>query len=393
MRQMPGRALEIAAGTATGTATAQAVTWLTLTDFRSYAGLRLEIDARPVVLTGANGAGKTNLLEALSLLSPGRGLRRARLAEMTRLNGGGPWGIAARLQGPGGLNEVGTALAPVEAGGGERRQVKIDGDTEAGPSRLAAVLGLSWLTPQMDRLFAEGASGRRRFLDRLVYGLDPEHARRVAAYEKAMRERSRLLKAGRADPAWLTALEETMAEWGVAVAWARRDAVARLAAALEADRGPFPRATLAVEGELADWLDQMPAVDAEDRFRTQLAENRGRDAEAGGALAGPHRADLQVGHAVKGMPAGLCSTGEQKALLIAIVLANARLQAARRQAVPILLLDEVAAHLDAGRRAALFEATLSLGAQAWFTGTDAGLFEPLGSAAQYYTVRDGRLFG
>jgi len=394
MRHSPGRAFENAAGAAPESAAGQAVTRLTLTDFRSYAGLRIAADPRPVVLTGPNGAGKTNLLEALSLLSPGRGLRRARLGDMTRRNGGGSWGIAASLSLAAGSAEIGTALAPAaDDGGSERRLVKIDGDANASQSSLATVVGISWLTPQMDRLFVEGASGRRRFLDRLVFGLDPEHARRVAAYEKAMRERNRLLKAGRADPAWLAALEDTMAEWGIAVAWARRDAVARLTAALDADTGPFPRASLAVEGEIEGWLDAMPALEVEDRFRAALAESRSRDAVAGGALSGPHRSDLLVSHAVKALPAELCSTGEQKALLIAIVLANARLQAARREAVPILLLDEVAAHLDAGRRAALFATIVELGAQAWLTGTDVASFEPLQGAAQFYTVRDGRLFG
>ncbi|HUN51596.1 MAG TPA: DNA replication/repair protein RecF, partial [Candidatus Sulfotelmatobacter sp.] len=347
---------------------ALAVRRLLLTDFRCYAGLRLDIAAGPVVLTGGNGAGKTNLLEAISFLSPGRGLRRARLTEVTR-RGAAPaaaWAVHAALAGPRGDCEIGTGLAPAEAGGdiAERRLVRLDGAAATGPSQLAEVASVVWLTPQMDRLFSEGAAGRRRFLDRLVFGLDPGHARRVAAYEKAMRERTRLLQSGRFDPAWVGALEGTMAEWGVAVAAARRDAIARLGAALEAASGPFPRALLGVEGLLERWLDEAPALAVEDRYRERLAERRGRDAEAGGAGEGPHRSDLRVAHAAKDMPAELCSTGEQKALLIAIVLANARLQAARRAAVPILLLDEVAAHLDAARRAALFEAIGALGAQA-----------------------------
>ena len=375
---------------------ALAIRRISLSDFRCYAGLRLEVEAGPVVLAGANGAGKTNLLEAISFLSPGRGLRRAKLSDVTRREAADSvWAVHVSLQGPQGSFEIGTGLAPVEAGSEaiERRLVRLDGETVSGPSQLAEVASVSWLTPQMDRLLSEGSSGRRRFLDRLVYGLDPGHARRVVAYEKAMRERTRLLQGGRFDPAWAGALEGTMAEWGVAVAAARRDTVARLGAALEAADGPFPRALLRVDGVLEAWLDELPALAAEDRFRERLAALRGRDAEAGGAAEGPHRSDLKVAHAAKNIPAELCSTGEQKALLIAIVLANARLQAARRAAVPILLLDEVAAHLDAIRRAALFDAITELGAQAWLTGTDAALFEALQGRGQFFTVRDGRLIG
>jgi DNA replication and repair protein RecF len=372
-----------------------AVRRLSVSDFRCYAGLRIEVDACPVVLTGANGAGKTNLLEAISFLSPGRGLRRARLSEVTRRPASAPWAVAANISGPEGAIDIGTGLAASDGAdeAGERRVVKLDGELVSGPSQLAEITSVSWLTPQMDRLFVEGASGRRRFLDRLVFGLDPLHARRVAAYEKAMRERTKVLKAGRVDPAWAAALESTMAEGGVAVAAARREAVARLDAALAAAGGRFPRALLRIEGVLESWLDTMPALEAEDRFRARLAEVRGRDAEAGGAVEGPHRSDLKVAHAMKGMPAELCSTGEQKALLIAIVLANVRLQAARRSAVPILLLDEVAAHLDLARRTALFAEIAELGAQAWLTGTDAALFEAMRGYGQFFTVRDGRVIG
>ncbi|HYM32449.1 MAG TPA: DNA replication/repair protein RecF [Candidatus Cybelea sp.] len=382
---------------------ALAVRRLSLGDFRCYAGLRLDVDGRPVVLTGANGAGKTNLLEAISFLSPGRGLRRARLAEPTRRdapNLESTWAVHAALDGLSGPVEIGTGLVrdgAGEADGTDRRVVKIDGQVAIGPSALAEVMSLVWLTPQMDRLFLEGASGRRRFLDRLVFGLDPSHASASAAYDKAMRERTRLLKSGGADPLWLSALEDTMAQWGVAVAAARRAGVAQLSAAMDAAEcgaiGAFPRAHLSVAGLLEAWLGEMPAGDAEDRFRAALNQNRLRDTEAGGATEGPHRSDLRVTHTAKDMPAEQCSTGEQKALLIGIVLANARLQAARRAAVPVLLLDEVAAHLDGVRRAALFEALLDLGAQAWLTGTDIGLFEGFGSGAQFFTVRDGRLIG
>jgi DNA replication and repair protein RecF len=243
----------------------------------------------------------------------------------------------------------------------------------------------------MDRLFVEGPSGRRRFLDRLVLGLDPAHGSRVAAYEHALRERSRLLRDGARDAAWLTALEEVMAEQGVAVAAGRRDAVQRLDRACAESDGPFPRARLALAGGVEDWLEAMPALAAETQLAAVLAGNRHSDAAAGGALVGPHRSDLNVSLAEKGVPAALASTGEQKALLISILLAHARLQRAVRGEPPMLLLDEIAAHLDTGRRAALFDALLRLDGQAWLTGTDAALFAPLRDDAQFISVRDGQL--
>jgi DNA replication and repair protein RecF len=315
------------------------VTRLVLTDFRNYRSARLDFDAGPVVLpvvlTGPNGAGKTNLLEAVSFLSPGRGLRRARLAEIDRR--------------------------------------------------------VLWLTPQMDRLFVEGPGGRRRFLDRLVLGLDPAHATRVAAYEQAMRERARLLRDGPADPAWLTALEEVLAEQGVAVAAGRRDAVERLDGVCAGAEGAFPRARLALIGTVEEWLGAIPALEAEEQFKAALAQNRAADAAAGGAILGPHRSDLAVTYADKGIAAESASTGEQKALLIAIVLAQAALQRATRGEPPLLLLDEVAAHLDERRRAALFEALSGLESQTWITGTDAALFAPLRGHARFLSVADGAL--
>ena len=382
-----------------------AVRRLGLSQFRCYDSVRLDLGPAPVVLSGPNGAGKTALLEALSYLSPGQGLRRARLAEVTRLGQGEPWAVSARLDGPEGVSEIGTGLAPAadrddqESRAArqverrvERRIVRIDGKPAAGPGELAERVALLWLTPPMDRLFQEGAPGRRRFLDRLVLGLDPRHARQAAAYEKAMRERTRLLKEpGQADRRWLGALEERMAAAGVAVAAARLSTLTRLEQALEAGDGPFPAALLALEGTLEGALETMPATAVEERFRAGLADGRSRDREAGQTLSGPHRSDLRVRHAAKGLAAGLCSTGEQKALLIAIVLANARLQAAERGMVPLLLLDEVAAHLDAAHRAALFAALAELGTQAWMTGTDRALFAAMPGEVQFLTVRDGRL--
>lgn len=378
-----------------------AVRRLVLTDFRSYTRAIVESDGRPAALTGPNGAGKTNLLEAISFLGPGRGLRRAKLSEVDRRIPGAEtaapevaWAVSAALDTPDGDMSVGTGRDPARAAGdgSEKRLVKLDGELCRGQQPLAERMSLIWLTPQMDRLFLEGASGRRRFLDRLVYGIDPAHAGRVSSYEHAMRERARLLRMGRADDRWLGALEGAMAEKGVAVAAARRDLAERLRTHMaDAPDGVFPRPMVALAGAVEDWLDDMPALQAEDRLREGLASGRSRDAEAGGAAVGPHRTDLAVRHAAKDMPAADCSTGEQKALLIALVLANARLQTRQRGMAPLLLLDEIAAHLDGHRRAALADAIVDLGAQAWMTGTDRRLFEVFGERAQHFTVDDGRV--
>jgi DNA replication and repair protein RecF len=375
------------------------VTRLTLTDFRNYRSARLDLAAAPVVLTGPNGAGKTNLLEAVSLLSPGRGLRNARLGDFDRrpandddipapagLTQG--WAVAATIETRRGPVRIGTGRDPA---GGERRVVRIDGESARGQAALGEVVGVTWLTPQMDRLFIEGPSARRRFLDRLVLGLDPAHAARVAAYEHALRERSRLLRDGPADPAWLDALDETIAAQGVAVAAARRDVVERLEEACAAAEGPFPRARLSLLGAVESWLDDLPALAAEDRFRAALRDSRAADAVTGGASVGPHRSDLAVTHAATGMSAESLSTGEQKALLISIVLAHARLQRQTRGEPPLLLLDEVAAHLDTARRDALFATLLDLEGQVWLTGTDAAIFAPLRQAARFLSVSDGAL--
>ncbi|MEK9662102.1 MAG: DNA replication/repair protein RecF, partial [Alphaproteobacteria bacterium] len=276
---------------------------------------------------------------------------------------------------------------------GRRRAVHVDGVPARGPSALAEHVNIVWLTPEMDRLFQDGAAGRRRFLDRMVYGFDPEHAGRVAAYEQAVRGRARLLRDGVGDDTWLSAQEEVIAGKGVAIAAARRDVAARLATAIAEDAASaaesvFPRAGLVLEGEVETWLGDGPALAAEDRLRAALADSRRRDAAAGSTAHGPHRSDLKVRHIGKDQPAELCSTGEQKALLIGIVLAHVRLQALARGAPPLLLLDEVAAHLDADRRAALYGRLVQLGAQAWMTGTDTGLFEAIGSDAQFLVVEN-----
>lgn len=379
--------------TETGARQRVSVARLTLTDFRCYRHQRLETGPEPVVLTGSNGAGKTTLLEALSLLSPGRGLRRARLDEMGRRHGDAPapvWAVAARLRTANGMVDVGTGrVAGGSASARDRRQVRIDGQPAKTQAALAGVLGIAWVTPEMDRLFLDGTSARRRFLDRLVFGVDPTHAGRIGAYERALRQRARLLRQGAADPVWLAALEDTMATNGVAVSAARREVTARLSRASAEGASPFPGAVLEARGMVEQWLDEGPALSAEDRLRVALDGSRRADAEAGGAAVGPHKSDLRVRHMASGRAAAACSTGEQKALLIAIVLAGARVQMAEQGSVPVLLLDEVAAHLDARHRAALFEAVAALDAQAWYAGTDIGVFEPLKGRAQFFAVEDG----
>jgi DNA replication and repair protein RecF len=370
------------------------VTRLVLTNFRNYREVRLTLGTEPVVLTGPNGAGKTNLLEALSFLAPGRGLRGAKLTEIDRRLGSAReaadlgWAIAAVIATRAGTLRVGTGR---DGAASERRVVRIDGEPARSQVALGERLGVVWLTPLMDRLFLEAPSGRRRFLDRLVFGFDPAHASRVNVYEQALRERSRLLRDGPADPVWLAALEEVMAQQGVAVAAGRRETVQRLDRACAEAEGPFPRARLMLLGTIEGWLDAMPALAAEAEFASALAVNRQSDAQTGGAIIGPHRSDLAVELAEKGIAAEFASTGEQKALLISIVLAHSTLQRAIRGEPPLLLLDEIAAHLDAGRRAALFEALLRLDGQAWLTGTDEALFAPLRQRVQFLSVHDGNL--
>ncbi len=366
--------------------TNQSVFRLSLKDFRGFARLDLSLDPRPVVLSGPNGAGKTNLLEALSLLGPGRGLRGARLRELDR-HGTSGWTISAIVDTPTGPCEITTH----RSGNGlrERREINLDGNPVRGQAALAEVINVLWLVPSMDRLFCDRAAARRRFLDRLVYGLDPHHARRLAEYEQALRGRARLLRSGFRDLTWLAALERTMAEKGIAVAASRRATVTRLRRTLAADSGPFPSAGVSLTGQVDDWLDEVPAVDAEARLEECLAASRNRDAETGGAAQGAHKSDLTVRHLAKDLPAESCSTGEQKVLLIAVFLAGARLLADQRGAHPLLLLDDPAAHLDRYHRDALFEAIAGLGGQAWLTGTDRELFLPFGNGAQFLTLQQG----
>ena len=374
-----------------------AVTRLTLSNFRCYEFQRLDLDPKPIVLCGSNGAGKTNLLEAVSLLAPGRGMRRAKATELARRDAGcdedsgRSWGVAATVDSVGGFVDIGTGREEVAGLGtkaSERRVVRIEGETARSQSVLADYVDVVWLLPQMDRLFLDGTSARRRFLDRLVFGFDPAHAGRMNAYEHALRERSKLLKTGRGDDRWLSGLEDQMATKAVAVAAARKDFGARLNILATVGYGPFPGAKLTPSGMIESWLDDMSALEVEDKFRLFLAEHRGLDAKVGGAKDGVHKSDLLVRHVPKDQPAEQCSTGEQKALLIGMVLANTRALALDRGRMPLLLLDEVGAHLDEDRREALFEAICAMGAQAWMTGTDMAFFEPLKGRSSFFMVEN-----
>lgn len=369
---------------------------LTLTDFRNYATATLQLAPGPVVLVGANGSGKTNLLEAVSLLGPGQGLARAALPELARAGGSGGWAVAARVHTRDGARDIGTGLQ-VGSARPERaaRIVRIDGETAGGSGALADLVEMVWVTPAMDGLFTGAAAERRRFLDRLILCFDPAYRTIAGRFERAMQARNRLLADGVRNPAQLAGFELPMAEAATAIAAARNEVVAALTAMIGNRRetradSPFPWAELGIAGTLENDLEMHPAVEVEDRYARTLAETRERDRAAARTLTGPHRSDLVVGHGPKSMPARLSSTGEQKSLLIGLVLAHAELIAERRGGyAPILLLDEVTAHLDEQRRAGLFNEILRLGAQAWMTGTDAQAFSALVGRAAMWRVEDG----
>ena len=362
---------------------------LRLTDFRSYAALDLPLDGRPVVLFGPNGAGKTNLMEAVSLLSPGRGLRGAKpdaLARLTPDGSAGAWGVVASLAGNEDTLKLAVGQVPEYP---RRRTMRIDGKAVTGPA-MAALMPMMWLTPAQDRLFTGPASDRRKFLDRFCLSYAPNHGSAFLRYEKARAQRNRLLSDGIDDAAWYKALEKDMAHYGAQVARARAQTVTMLRAEIESQEdGAFPKADITLEGEAEAELEAgLPLAAAEDNIAARLLADRPQDRLAGRTRRGVHKSDLRVYHAPKNMPAETCSTGEQKALLIGLVLAQARAQSAHN---PILLLDEVAAHLDALRRAAMIEALLDLGTQAFLTGTDPELFEAFAGRAQSFQVENGVL--
>jgi len=367
---------------------------LKLTDFRNYPKLDMALDERPVVLVGDNGAGKTNVLEAVSLLAAGHGLRRAPYGEIARSDGAGGWAVSARLHGAHGKVEIGTGRSGMDDEGGGRI-VRIDGATVRGTAKLGELVRVTWLTPAMDGLFTGPAGERRRFLDRLIQSLDPGYRSEINRFDRAMRQRNRLFETHESRVAEYEGLEVQLAESGVAIAAARLEAVERLSRLLgeRPDDGaerPFPWATLALDGLLEQRLAGEAAVEVEDFYRQKLAENRDRDRAAKRTLEGPHRSDLIVGYGPKQAPARSCSTGEQKALLVGLILAHSELVKQHFGGLaPLLLLDEIPAHLDAQRRSALFGEIARLGAQAWMTGTDKSVFEALKKTAQIFTVADG----
>lgn len=372
------------------------ITRLTVTNFRSYPRARLRLPyPSPVVIYGPNGAGKTNLLEAVSYLAPGRGLRKGSLEDIKRdtagINDG--WSVAARINTRHGQVDLSTGIDGNDTR--PRRHIRIDGQERSSQSDLADHIQVSWLTPQMDDLFIGSKGNRRRFLDRMIYAYDPAHSGRRSRYSKAMYRRSKLLQDGVRDDAWLSSLESQMAETGVAIAAARLDFVRRLDEAWDTasdqKTAPFPTPAIDITGTVEGYLRELPALAAEDKIKKNLKTARSSDAQSGGADIGPHKSDLIVHHARKGRPADQCSTGEQKALLIGLILADLRVAVAQTGQAPVLLLDEVAAHLDAKRRAALFDILLDLGCQTWLTGTDLGLFDPIKDQSNVLRIKPGKI--
>jgi DNA replication and repair protein RecF len=365
---------------------------LTLSNFRNYRAAALETDARPIVLYGPNGAGKTNLIEAISFLTPGRGLRRATIEEVAFHEGDGSWAIAAEVEGARGLATLGTGIEPGADGDANvQRKYRIDREPVASAA-FTDHLRVVWLVPSMDSLFVGAPSERRRFLDRLALAVDADHASRVNALDRALRSRNRLLAEPRTDPHWLDAVEHETAELAVAVASLRAEAVRRLDHVLDSRRdSDFPPGEISLDGWMERLVPAHPAIEIEERYRAVLRENRSRDAAAGRTLDGPHLTDLSVVYMRKNIAASDASTGEQKALLIGFVLAHAGLITEMTASTPVLLLDEVFAHLDPGRRAALHSELGLLGAQVWMTGADAALFAEIKDHAAMIEVRSGHL--
>lgn len=363
---------------------------ISLHQFRNYKSLKLSFDPSPVVLVGGNGAGKTNLLEAISLLSPGKGLRRAMTAELSCFQGNGDWAVSALVHGAMGEVQIGTGVTGSTENEIPRRKIRLDGETLSSSTPLGRSIQILWLTPQMDGLFTGSAADRRRFLDQLMLVFNPDSRKQWNMFERAMRQRNKLLEVSDGSDYLLDGLEMQMAEHGVIVAASRLEAIERLRGVirdhLDKD-SPFPFATLSLDGRLEQALELDAAVDVEDDYRRILHNNRGLDRAARRTMEGPHRTDLLVGHGPKNMPARLCSTGEQKALLTGLILAHARLVHDKAGGfAPLILLDEIAAHFDASRRHALFDEILSLNCQAFMTGTDKYVFEYFGDRAQILTV-------
>ena len=382
-----------------------AVRKLSVSAFRNYKNLRLELSRKPIVLTGHNGAGKTNLMEALSFLTPGTGLRKARLSNIDMVSVKSEdhlaeitdwkqrcWAVSVDLELENEKLVIGTGRdEKAAASGSDKRIVRINGQQAKSHSVLLEYLALSWITPQMDRLFLDGLSQRRRFLDRLVYAFDPKHAGRVSAYTYAIRERSRLIKSGNTDDAWYLALENKIAETGVAIVAARRELVNRLGPIASLSLGPFPGAILKLVGDIECWLSNAAALEVEDRYKRELIEARKSGNREPFSIPGPHKTDLVVSHSIKNIPASQCSTGEQKALLIAIILSHARLRKIEFGHSPLILLDEVTAHLDSQRRDMLFEILESLDSQVWMTGTEVSLFTSIQTRAQFFEISNGEV--
>ena len=366
---------------------------LHLTNFRSYRGLNLEFGNGPAVFLGENGAGKTNILEAISFLAPGRGIRRATLEDVAASEGDGAWAVAATVDGAEGEVQLGTGIDAPAEGEQPARRSRIARENVASATQFAEHLRVVWLVPEMDGLFLGPAGERRRFLDRLVLAIDAKHNARASAFERALRARNRLLEEGVSDARYLDAVEHEVAELAVALAAARAECVERLRAEIEAARDPdslFPAADLSLDGWMEAAVRSEPAIEVEDRYRGILRNFRERDRAAGRTLDGPHRTDLTIKHREKNIPAARASTGERKALLVGVVVSHARLVAAMHGLAPVMLLDDVAAFLDAARRDALFDLLARFGAQVFMTGVDRPSFEALGKAAQRFQVTPGK---
>jgi len=376
---------------------------LTVSNFRNYSTASLEPSKQMVVLLGNNGAGKTNLLEAISMLSPGRGLRRAQLTQLNRakidainkdntIETQGQWAVSVRVESNGFQTTIGTGCASGPADGkSAKRLVKINGDIVKSQTSLNDYLSVSWLTPQMDRLFVEGGSQRRRFLDRLVFAFDALHSKRVNRYNHALRERKKLLQSWTQDTSWLNAIENSLAELGVAIALTRQDLIRRLSPIIGKNMGLFPSAIIYMEGEVENWLEDNSALEVEQRFREELKKSRTNGSSESNQIPGPHRSEFNCLHSSNKMEASLCSTGEQKALLVSIMLSHAILRKKECGSAPILLLDEISAHLDERRRSSLFELLQDLESQIWMTGTESGAFSDILKIAEAYNISEGKI--